>query len=212
MFRVKRNKIGAVTYATGVSPDGQITGLDKNPGKAAKVSPILKDRVVEAYEKRKQFGTLTFEPVDATASELASMEADASLATEQAFKSLQAEVISLRRDNGDLTSTGIQARADLKDKDQQIANLNGQIIAMKGAADDSSAKIIKLTQQLAESNGQLGTLAESAGRTATLEASNAELQKTANEAVEQAKTLTQQLAERDEQIATLTKPSGKGHK
>lgn len=71
MFRIKRTKAApgmptmppAVHYATGVAPEGNLTGLSEDQGQAVLVDASTVTKVKAYHARRENVGKLDFEPV-----------------------------------------------------------------------------------------------------------------------------------------------------
>lgn len=62
MQRIRREKTGAVHYATGVAAPGNITGWTADVTLAVMVPACVKEQVQSFYASVRNAGTLTFEP------------------------------------------------------------------------------------------------------------------------------------------------------
>lgn len=136
MFRIKRTKttepskgvIQTTTlYATAVASNGSIGGFDQNDSKAMLVTAGIADRVKAYYATRPHAGTLVFEPVNATAAQLATAATDVKDLAATDFAALQAEVKRLEAECDKLISERSQALAAKGKAESSLADATAAI-------------------------------------------------------------------------------------
>jgi hypothetical protein len=182
MLRIKRTKPGpptvqvkngqrmevpgavAVHYATAVSPRGAIEGLSSNPAHAVAVTQAVAKRVQAFYAGRANVGELEFEPIDATAPQLAEAVAAEDAVGAEEFAKLQAECRRLQAENAALEQRLEEAAQAVASGKKELADVTSQLTRLR----DLEAKWSdngKLTARILELEAELAKATE-AGKVA----------------------------------------------
>lgn len=154
MFRVKREKGGKVTWATGVHANGNILGLSPDVSAAKPITEVRMERLKAFYKGNTNAGSFTFEPVEVTAEVLIEAQDRDAAADAAAFEKLRAEVKSCRATVAELKAkcaaleNSVAAKAtELADvKNAAAAEIKDLELQAKAAKEEAAAATAKLTE------------------------------------------------------------------
>jgi hypothetical protein len=140
VFTITRNKLGLLSWAKRVSPDGIVLEWSPKEADACEVPPDVAGRVKGEYAGRPNAGTVTLTPVEG--SHAPAVSADDVDALAESLRDAVAEIDRLRKLAGDK-----QAEIDLHA--EEMTRLKQQShAALKAAGEAHAAEVARLTAAL----------------------------------------------------------------
>lgn len=158
LLRIKRVKAAGedgrrtvlVHYATAVTPQGTIGAWSRDPAQAAAITEGVARRVSEYHAGRANVGELTFEPLDASAPQLAAAVVANDAVGAAEFAKLQAECTRLAGDNAELARLLEEASAYAQQVQEQKRQADEAAQAARDQCEQQAERLATLAARVAE--------------------------------------------------------------